>query len=53
MISFYAKKARGSMVRFIIDANANSLDDLKAFDYQGYKFSDTYTSKENEPVFIR
>ena len=41
------------MVRYIIDANANSLDDLKSFDYGGYKFSDTHTVKENEPVFIR
>ena len=53
MISFFAKKARGSMVRYIIDTNAASLDDIKAFDYEGYKFSEAYTKKKNEPVFIR
>lgn len=53
IISFYAKKARGSMSRYIIDTNAKTLNDLKAFDYDGYKFSEEHTQKENEPVFIR
>ena len=53
IISFFAKKARGSMVRYIIDTEAMTLDDLKAFDYDGYAFSEAHTEKENEPVFIR
>ncbi|MAN29354.1 MULTISPECIES: peroxide stress protein YaaA [Mesonia] len=53
IISFYAKKARGSMSRYIIDTNAKNLDDLKGFDYDGYAYSEKYTEKENEPVFIR
>jgi cytoplasmic iron level regulating protein YaaA (DUF328/UPF0246 family) len=53
MISFFAKKARGSMVRYIIDTNASSLDDIRAFNYEGYAFSEAYTKNENEPVFIR
>ncbi|WP_121666413.1 peroxide stress protein YaaA [Mesonia aquimarina] len=53
IISFYAKKARGSMARYIIDTDAQSLNDLKGFDYDGYQFSEKYTEKENEPVFIR
>ncbi|SFU62614.1 hypothetical protein SAMN05216480_110103 [Pustulibacterium marinum] len=53
IISFYAKKARGSMVRYIIDKNATSLDDLKGFDYDGYKFSEEHSKKKNELVFIR
>lgn len=53
IISFFAKKARGSMARFAIDKNVQTLDDLKAFDYDGYGFSEEYTEKENEPVFIR
>lgn len=53
IISFYAKKARGSMSRYIIDINAKTLNDLKGFDYDGYKFSEEHTQKENEPVFIR
>lgn len=53
IISFYAKKARGLMARYIIDTNANSIEDLKCFDYDGYGFSDQYTEKENELVFVR
>ncbi|MBW2961720.1 peroxide stress protein YaaA [Mesonia aestuariivivens] len=53
IISFYAKKARGSMARYIIDTNAKTLDDLKGFDYEDYKFSEEYTEKESEPVFVR
>lgn len=53
IISFFAKKARGSMSRFAIDKNVKTLDDLKAFDYDGYGFSEEYTEKESEPVFIR
>ncbi len=53
VISFFAKKARGSMVRYILDTNAKTLDDIKGFDYDGYMFSQEHTLKENQPVFIR
>ena len=53
IISFFAKKARGSMVRYIIDKDCKTLDDVKAFDYDGYRFSEEHTEKENEPTFIR
>lgn len=53
VISFYAKKARGMMVRYIIDTGAETIEDLKGFDYEGYGFSEEYTEKENELVFIR
>lgn len=53
IISFFAKKARGSMTRFAIDNNVKTLDELKGFDIDGYGFSEEYTEKENEPVFIR
>lgn len=53
IISFFAKKARGSMTRFAIDKNVKTLDELKAFDYDGYGYSEEYTEKGNEPVFIR
>lgn len=53
IISFFAKKARGSMARYIIDTNAKSLSDLKGFNYEDYQFSEKYTEKEDEPVFIR
>lgn len=53
IISFFAKKARGSMVRYIIDANATTLDDIRGFDLDGYIFSKAHTLKENQPVFVR
>ena len=52
MISFFAKKARGMMVRFIIDTNAETIDDLKGFNYEGYAF-DANLSKGNSLVFTR
>ncbi len=53
IISFFAKKARGSMARYVIDTNAQTLEDIKGFDYDGYGFSQEHTINENEPVFIR
>ena len=53
IISFFAKKARGSMARFAIDQNIKTLEDVKAFDYDGYSYSEKYTQNELEPVFIR
>ena len=52
MISFFAKKARGMMVRYIIDTNAETIDDLKGFNYEGYAF-DSNLSKGNKLVFTR
>ena len=53
IISFFAKKARGSMVRYITDTNAKTIEDIKGFDYDGYRFSEQYTQKKNELVFVR
>lgn len=53
IISFYAKKARGSMVRYIIDSGAKTIEDLKAFDYDGYRYSEEESVKKNEMVFTR
>ncbi|MES2410418.1 MAG: peroxide stress protein YaaA [Bacteroidota bacterium] len=52
MVSFFAKKARGMMVRYIIDTNAETIDDLKGFNYEGYGF-DENLSKGNRLVFTR
>lgn len=52
MISFFAKYARGLMARYIIDTNANTLDDIKGFNYEGYGFSEAM-STNTELVFIR
>lgn len=53
ILSFYAKKARGSMVRYIIDAGASTVEDIKGFDYDGYRYSEEESFKENELVFTR
>ena len=37
-IAIFAKRARGRMVRYIIDHNINSLEALKCFNYDDYKF---------------
>jgi hypothetical protein len=52
IISFFAKKARGLMVRYIIDTNAETIEDLKGFNYEGYQF-DSNLSKGNQLVFTR
>lgn len=52
IISFFAKKARGMMVRYIIDTGATTLDDLKGFYYEGYRYDETL-SKGNNLVFTR
>jgi cytoplasmic iron level regulating protein YaaA (DUF328/UPF0246 family) len=53
VISFFAKKARGSMVRYIVTSKVKSIEDLKNFDLDGYSYSKEHTLKENEPVFVR
>ena len=52
IISFFAKKARGLMVRYIIDHDIEKLDGLKGFNYEGYQF-DENLSKGNTLVFTR
>ena len=39
IISFYAKKARGLMCRYIIDNKITKVEKLKGFDYGGYAFN--------------
>ncbi|MFV8442408.1 peroxide stress protein YaaA [Flavobacterium sp. LB2P44] len=52
IISFFAKKARGMMVRYIIDSDPQTIDDLKGFNYDGYQF-DANLSEGNHLVFTR
>ena len=53
IISFFAKKARGMMVRHLIEQGATSLADLKSFTADGYAYSASESSDEWNPVFIR
>jgi hypothetical protein len=52
IISFFAKKARGMMVRYIIDTDAKTTEDLKGFDYGNYQF-DANLSEGDHLVFTR
>ncbi|TDT00507.1 peroxide stress protein YaaA [Erwinia rhapontici] len=52
VISFYAKKARGLMSRYIIENELTQPEQLKKFDVDGYAF-DADASKGNELVFKR
>jgi len=51
-IAIFAKQARGLMTRFIIENNIDNIENLKAFDYSGYTFSNSL-STEDKFVFIR
>ena len=39
IISFFAKKARGMMIRYLLEGKITDLNDIKAFNYGGYQFS--------------
>ena len=52
MVSFFAKRARGLMSRFIIQNNISDPEELKAFDSEGYYFNNQL-SGENDWVFTR
>ena len=53
IISFYAKKARGMMVRYVADNAIDSYDNLLSFNYGGYVFNENETTVRNQPVFTR
>ncbi len=52
IISFYAKKARGLMARWVIKERIAKPEQLSAFDYEGYRFS-ADDSSANHLVFLR
>jgi len=52
IISFYAKKARGLMAKYLIENRAKTPEDLYKFNLDGYKFSKK-DSTEDSPVFLR
>ena len=52
IISFFAKKARGLMTRFIIQNGVNTEEQLHAFDSEGYSFINRL-SRSGRPVFTR
>jgi len=52
IISFYAKKARGLMVRYAADKQLEEVEGLKSFNYEGYRYCEA-SSSADEWVFLR
>lgn len=52
MISFFAKKARGLMVRYMAENNISNVEDIKQFNVEGYGF-DANLSTDTKWVFTR
>lgn len=52
IVSFYAKKARGLMVRYAADHLIEDPERLKQFDYAGYRFNESMSDEDNW-VFTR
>lgn len=52
MISFFAKKARGLMARYIIQNQLTEVEQLKGFDLDGYQYSESLSTGLS-PVFTR
>lgn len=54
MISFFAKKARGSMAAYVIKNKIEDEDALVSFDTEGYTFNESLSNREkNKWVFTR
>ena len=52
VVSFFAKRARGEMCNFIIKNKINSIEEIKQFNRNKYKFAEV-ESTANKLVFIR
>ncbi|MNE12027.1 hypothetical protein D3C80_1048070 [compost metagenome] len=52
IISFYAKKARGLMARYVIQNRLRNPADLKGFDLAGYAYAQAQSSPD-KLVFLR
>ncbi len=52
IVSFYAKRARGAMARFIVQNRLTDPDSLRDFDTGGYAYRADLSSPD-QPVFVR
>lgn len=52
VISFYAKRARGLMLRYAAERGIDDVEELKSFNTEGYIYSPQHSS-ENEWIFRR
>ena len=52
ILSFWAKRARGAMARFVVQNRIEHPEDLQGFETGGYRF-DPWRSTPDRPVFVR
>ena len=52
IISFYAKKARGLMARYIIENKLREISDLKKFNLENYNYQKELSTETNL-IFLR
>ena len=52
IVSFFAKKARGAMARYIVQHRVNDPEGLQDFDSGGYAYQPDASTPER-PVFVR
>lgn len=53
IIAIYAKMARGAMARYLVESTASTIEDVKSFTHDGYRYSEKETLNDKEPVFTR
>jgi cytoplasmic iron level regulating protein YaaA (DUF328/UPF0246 family) len=53
IISFYAKRMRGVMARFLLETPGNDLSVFEHFESDGYRFDATQTTDPLHPVYTR
>ena len=51
-VSFFAKKARGTMTRYIVENKITNPSDLRGFDYDNYRYEENGSS-EGQLLFVR
>jgi len=51
-LSFYGKRARGLMARYLVQHKVETVKAIKAFAVGGYRYSEA-ESRDNTPVFLR
>ncbi|MEM6886699.1 MAG: peroxide stress protein YaaA [Pseudomonadota bacterium] len=52
VVSFFAKRARGAMARYVVQNRLIEPQDIRHFDLAGYRF-DVDRSTDKQPVFVR
>jgi len=53
IVSFFAKRARGAMARFVVENRATSVDDLRGFNSGGYSYDPDLSEGDTKLTFVR